>query len=39
VTQGVGTFEFRETGVVIISNKDTDGHVIADAVQFLPAKK
>jgi hypothetical protein len=39
VTQGVGTFEFKETGVVIISNKATDGHVIADAVQFLPAKK
>ena len=39
VTQGVGTFEFKETGVVIISNKDTDGHVIADAVQFLPLKK
>lgn len=38
-TFSLGTFEFKETGVVIISNKDTDGFVIVDAVQFLPAKQ
>jgi len=31
----LGTFEFGETGSVSLSNKGTDGYVIADAVQFL----
>jgi hypothetical protein len=36
----VGTFEFAagEPAVVTISNAGTDGHVILDAVQFVPAK-
>lgn len=33
----LGTFEFGDTAVVVISNEGTDGHVIADAVQLLPA--
>jgi hypothetical protein len=34
----LGTFQFESGGqaFVIISNEGTDGHVIADAVQFLP---
>ena len=36
----VGTFEFKtdQPAVVIISNAGTDGHVIADSVQFLAVK-
>jgi hypothetical protein len=34
----VGTFEFGPTGTVAIGNKDTDGHVIVDAVRWLPAE-
>jgi hypothetical protein len=36
----LGAFEFTadEPAVVVISNEGTDGHVIADAVQWLPAK-
>tara|TARA_R110002072_G_scaffold13481_2_gene56909 strand:- start:124400 stop:127723 length:3324 start_codon:yes stop_codon:yes gene_type:complete len=33
----IGTWAFGTEAVVEISNKDTDGYVIADAVQFLPA--
>jgi hypothetical protein len=34
----LGTFRFDTSGqwYVIVSNEDTDGHVIVDAVQFLP---
>jgi hypothetical protein len=32
----LGTFAFDNRAVVVIANDDTDGHVIADAVQFLP---
>ncbi len=32
----IGEFEFDEKAAVVISNADTDGHVIADAVQLLP---
>lgn len=32
----VGTFTFGQSGKVTIGTTDTDGHVIADAVQFLP---
>ena len=34
----LGTFDFtpNEPATVTISNKDTNGHVILDAVQFLP---
>ncbi len=32
----LGVFAFDDTAVVIISNADTDGYVIADAVQILP---
>lgn len=35
----LGEFEFGEKAVIEISNKDTNGYVIADAVQLLPAKK
>jgi hypothetical protein len=35
----LGRFEFDAApAVVTISNRDTDGHVIADAVQFLPVE-
>ena len=36
----VGTFEFEagKPAVVEVGNAGTDGHVIVDAVQFLPAK-
>jgi hypothetical protein len=34
----LGIFEFNGPAVVEISNSGTDGHVIADAVQFLPVK-
>lgn len=33
----VGVHELGAEAVVEISNRDTDGHVLADAVQFLPA--
>jgi hypothetical protein len=36
VTLGQYTFEKNGQGFVIIANEGTDGHVIADAVQFLP---
>ena len=35
--QSLGTFSFGTQAVVVISNEGTDGHVIADAVQFVPA--
>jgi hypothetical protein len=37
--QSLGRFKFEQgtAGAVVISNLETDGHVIADAVQFLPA--
>jgi hypothetical protein len=36
----LGTFRFAKgkAGSVRISNKDADGHVIIDAVQWLPVK-
>lgn len=34
----LGVFDFDETGIVEVSNKDTDGYVIVDAVQFIPAE-
>jgi hypothetical protein len=34
----VGTFDFDGKAVVEISNRDTKGHVIVDAVQFVPVK-
>lgn len=34
----LGTFQFTEpTATIRISNRETDGHVIVDAVQFIPA--
>ena len=33
-----GQFKAGKTSSVMISNKDTDGHVIADAVRWAPAK-
>lgn len=35
----VGTFHFEKTGKVTISNRDTDGFVIIDAVRWLPKSK
>ena len=35
--RSLGTFRFDGEGVVEVGNADTDGHVIIDAVQFLPA--
>ncbi len=37
VSLGRYRFEANGQGFVLISNQGTDGHVIADAVQFLPA--
>lgn len=34
----VGTFDFDENAEVVISNAETNGHVIIDAVQWLPAE-
>jgi len=34
----LGRFVFKSTGAVQISNKGADGHVILDAVQFLPVE-
>jgi hypothetical protein len=36
--QSLGTFTFADTAAVTIGNTGTDGFVIIDAVQFLPAK-
>lgn len=32
----LGTFTFRDSAAVVVSNQGTDGHVIIDAVQWLP---
>ena len=39
-SQPLGVFEFKagDGGWVEVRTTDTDGHVIADAVQFIPAK-
>ncbi|MCG8601376.1 MAG: FAD-dependent oxidoreductase [Verrucomicrobiales bacterium] len=34
----LGQFEFGETGIVTISNENTDGFVVIDAVRFLPVE-
>ncbi len=39
LTTGVGTFAFGESAKIVISNAGTNGYVIIDAVQFLPAAK
>jgi len=39
VSLGVYTFEKDGQGFVIVSNEGTTGHVIADAVQFLPVNE
>ncbi len=36
VSLGQFRFELNGQGFVIVANEDTDGHVIADAVQFIP---
>jgi hypothetical protein len=36
--QPLGQFEFATRGVITISNAGTDGHVVIDAVQLVPAK-
>jgi hypothetical protein len=38
ISLGVYRFDVGSTGFVEISNKGTDGYVIADAVQFIPVK-
>jgi hypothetical protein len=35
----LGAYEFGGAGEVEVSNKGTKGHVIIDAVQFVPAGK
>lgn len=37
--RSLGTFSFDKEATVRISNADADGHVIADAVQLLPASR
>jgi hypothetical protein len=32
----LGVFHFEQEAIVLISNEDADGHVVADAVQLLP---
>lgn len=34
--QPVGRFDFDDTAIVIISNRDTDGHTLIDCVQLVP---
>ena len=34
----LGKFKFDKSAAVVISNAGTDGYVIADAVQLIPAK-
>lgn len=34
----IGTFQFKDTGRVSVSNQDTNGHVIIDGVQWLPVE-
>ena len=34
----LGSFDFDQRARVVVGNEGTDGHVIADAVQFLPAR-
>lgn len=36
VSVSIGTFEFAAQAEIVISNEDTDGYVIADAVQLVP---
>ena len=36
--QSVGSFTFEDKAVIVISNDETDGYVIVDAVQLLPVK-
>jgi hypothetical protein len=33
----LGTYDFKESGVVEITTTATDGYVVADAVVFIPA--
>jgi hypothetical protein len=33
----LGTFEFGKTGAITISNREADGYVVIDAVQWIPA--
>lgn len=35
----LGTYKFDKEATIVISNADTNGHVIADAVQLVPVKK
>lgn len=39
ISLGQYRFELNGQGFVIVSNEDTTGHVIADAVQFIPAEQ
>jgi hypothetical protein len=39
ISLGNHRFDAGEPAVITISNKDTDGHVIADAVQLLPNER
>jgi hypothetical protein len=34
----LGTFEFGTDATVLVSNEATDGFVVADGVQWVPAK-
>ena len=34
----LGTFEFSGEGKVVIETTDTNGHVVVDAIQFLPVE-
>ena len=36
VFEFLGSYEFGEEAVVTISNKDTDGYVVVDGLQFVP---
>ncbi|QDT07556.1 Xanthan lyase precursor [Rubripirellula lacrimiformis] len=38
VFASVGTYQFDASGKVTIVNKDTDGHVIVDAVRWIPVR-
>ena len=36
---GDGVFDFGERAAVVLSNRDTDGYVIADAVQWIARER
>jgi hypothetical protein len=38
MAHSIGEFNFGREAVIVISNEDTDGYVVIDAVQLVPPK-